>query len=214
MNIHITIFCNSLFVSLLCFFGPASAQEPLAMAVQSLELVTADTLQVKMPFEWSTELKEGLSGYLDVGLGSDFSDHFTISDQPPKLLLHVTPKQKNVQIRVRQRSVTYLNVSGEGPHIAIGEADVASSWVELRPQEAGVFPVLNQVPQKLNMTRSQIIAAIKEPDPKWVEFAKTCDSADDGACYTVTDTEFEISIMKGNSPTSKGIVRVLYPNGC
>lgn len=184
------------------------------MSVQRVELVTAGTPPVTMPFEWSAELKDGMSGYLDVGLGTEFSDSFTISDAPPKLLLHVIAKQTNAQIRVRQRSVTYLNVSGDGPHIAVSGTDVASSWVELRAQGSTAFPVIDQVPQKLNMTRSQIVSAVKEPDPKWVAFAESCASADTGACYTVTDTEFEISIKKGNAPASKGVVRVLYPNGC
>ncbi|OGB26647.1 MAG: hypothetical protein A3I66_03645 [Burkholderiales bacterium RIFCSPLOWO2_02_FULL_57_36] len=203
-----------LFALLIGVSGASSALESLSTAIQRVELVTVGTPQVKMPFEWSAKTKDVLSGYLDIGLGREFSDHFTMSEQHPKLLLHVTPKQKDAQIRVRQRSVTYLNVSGEGPHIAVRGTDVASSWVELRPTNSTAFLVVDQVPQKLNMTGSQIVSAVKDTAPDWVEIAKTCVSDDDGACYTVTDTEFEISVKTGNIAVSKGIVRVLYPNGC
>lgn len=194
--------------------GASSALEPLSNMLQSIDLVTAGTPMANMPFEWSAQTGDGIAGSLDVGLGSKFSDHFSISDQQPTFTLHVTPKHKDVQIRVRQRSVTYLNVSNEGPHIAIRDTDVASNWIELRPKSSTVFPVRDQMPQKLTMTRNQIVSAVKATNAGWEEVAKTCTSADEGACYTVTDTEFEIMVVKGNAPISRGVVRVLYPNGC
>jgi hypothetical protein len=203
------IFRNSLVSFLICFAISSKAVEPLPNTIQKIELLIKGKEHVRMPFEWNTNKKDSFLSSLDIGAGSEHD-----VNEKDSFVLNIVPNISDTKLLVRQRSVTYLNIGDEGPHISIDGSNKATRWMSLNSKNANQFDVLNQAPTKLNLTRSRIISLVNKSDMNWYKLAKTCKSENDGACYVATDTEFEISVIKGKSVVSKGIVRIIYPNGC
>ncbi|KQQ91814.1 hypothetical protein [Massilia sp. Leaf139] len=134
------------------------------------------------------------------------------TDGSSPLLLHVRA-QPGARVAVRQRSVTYLNVGDEGPHVDVPGTEQRGAWSPLDAAAHGVFRVREPVTQPLAMRRAHIAKALAD-DARWRDLAAACPGPDAGACYTVTDPEFEITFTAPTGTVRRAIVRVFFPNGC
>ena len=77
----------------------------------------------------------GQDGTIALGLDSEL--YAITADQPATpLLLRLQPAQPGARIKVRQRSVTYLNLSEDGPHIAVPGTEGRSAWTTLTAASA------------------------------------------------------------------------------
>ena len=127
--------------------------------------------------------------------------------------LEVTVAPRSSRTVVRQRSVSYLNVSDDGPHMAVPGSDQRGPWRTLAlvsGDRFGVHPIAEQI---ITIRPRQFAAALGN-DARWAELVKTCTSAKSGPCYTVTDVEFEVTTTNRLGRKSRAIIRVAFPNGC
>jgi hypothetical protein len=186
----------------LAFAGSAAAAGPPAVS-----LTAAGHPELVIAAAW-----RGQDGTIELGLDSEL--YAITADQPATpLLLRVQAAQPGARVSVRQRSVTYLNLSEDGPHIAVSGTEGRSAWTTLTAASADSFQVQDTAPQTVRMDQRHL-AAVLAGQPIWLALAKACRSQDDGACYTVTDPEFEITVTTADGRSTRFIVRVEYPNGC
>lgn len=155
--------------------------------------------------------KDGRDGSIDTGIASAFIE--VPSPTPPKLILDIKPARSAAKVAVRQRSVTFLEVGAEGPHAVIAGSEQRSGWTPLKAYAPGRFMVLKTVRQKISL-RPALFAKAFATESEWLALAKTCKSPDDGACYTITDPEFEVTVTSANGQVTRKIVRVFTPDGC
>lgn len=147
------------------------------------------------------------------------------TENPGPYLLRLQPKG-DVQLQVRQRSVIYLNLSDEGPHIALPALERRGPWQAAHPRTPQQFDVGGLKAPQLAFTRAQLLAAVRrsevgsaagndpETQARWIALARQCRHADDGPCYTVVDSEFEVTIRRQGRVLARGILRLRQPNGC
>jgi hypothetical protein len=194
--------CAGQLALVLAFAGSAAAAGP-----PSVSLTAAGHPEFVIAAVW-----RGHVGTIELGLDSEL--YAITADQPATpLLLRVQPAQPGARITVRQRSVTYLNLSEDGPHIAVPGTEGRSTWTTLTAASADSFQVQDTAPQTVRMDRRHLTTVLAD-QPTWLKLAKSCRSQDDGACYTVTDPEFEITVTTADGRSTRAIVRVEYPNGC
>jgi hypothetical protein len=187
-------------------WGRAPAVAPL----QSVRLGVAGHPGFAAAVVWGKQDQH--DGLIDIGLESELYA-ITADDPTAPLVLYVRAASAAPRVSVRQRSVTYLNLSEEGPHIAVPGTERRSAWTTLRATSNGGFRVLDTVRQAVRMSPKQL-AAVLGNQPTWLRLAQACRGADDGACYTVTDPEFEITVTADDGRVTRAIVRVATPNGC
>jgi hypothetical protein len=185
--------------------GSAAAAGPPAVS-----LTAAGHPEFVIAAAWAGQDRQ--HGRIELGLDSEL--YAITADQPATpLLLRVQTAQPGARIEVRQRSVTYLNLSEDGPHIAVPGTEGRSAWTTLAAASADSFQVRDTAPQTVRMDRRHL-AAVLAGQPAWLALAKACPGQDEGACYTVTDPEFEITVTTADGRSTRSIVRVEYPNGC
>ena len=185
--------------------APASATGAL-----SVSLAAAGHPESVLTAVWDGQERQKAT--IELGLESDLYA-LVAGESAPPLLLRVQPAQPGARVSVRQRSVTYLNLSEEGPHIAVPGTEGRSAWSTLTTASADSFQVRDTDPQTVRMDRRHL-AAVLAGQPTWLKLAQACRGQDDGACYTVTDPEFEITVITADGRSTHAIVRVEYPNGC
>jgi len=188
----------------------AGAQVASQGDIASVRLSAAGHADSTIDAKW--EKRGEQDGLIDIEFGSDFADLTMGVDAPPLILL-VRPAQRGSKITVRQRSVSYLNVGDEGPHRDVAGTEQRSAWTTLTAVGPGSFRVEKTVQQKVRMRHSLFEKAFAT-EPAWLKLAKTCKGPDDGACYTVTDPEFELTITTVSGKKTRKVVRVTTPNGC
>ena len=185
----------------------AFAGSAVAAAPPSVSLTAAGHPESTIAAVWA-----GQGGTIELGLDSDL--YAIVADRPATpLLLRVQAAQPGARVSVRQRSVTYLNLSEEGPHIAVPGTEARSAWTPLTAASADSFQLRDTARQTVRMDRRHL-AAVLAGQPTWLKLAQACRGQDDGACYTVTDPEFEITVTTADGHSTRSIVRVEYPNGC
>ncbi|MET0983914.1 MAG: hypothetical protein ABW034_00770 [Steroidobacteraceae bacterium] len=150
---------------------------------------------------------------VDFGVGSVYADEEWYAVPSEDLELVLTGKRKDVEYIVEERLVTYLNLSGEGPHVSI-DVESTTAWVELTEQSPGRYQLRTTEPAPLDLTPGQIIEVVRRQQPDWLDYAKQCPGANGAPCYTVTDQEFRISIRRGPEREVIGTFRIYQPNGC
>ena len=176
----------------------------------SVRLITKGEPVVASNVVWTKE--GGHDGVIDIGLGSEFVD-VPEPGSATRLLVEVKPPLHSALSSVRQRSVSYLNVSDEGPHMAVDGSERRSAWAGLKPMPGGRFVL--QPTRKLHITMNhQKFASAFRDDPRWAALLAACKSSDTGACYTVTDVELEVTSTDRHRRTAKKIIRIAFPNGC
>lgn len=197
----------------MCFvFSAASAEAHVAGqgGIASVRLSAVGHANTTIDVKWEKNGQQ--DGLIDIAFDSTLAE-LTMSRHVPPLILAVRPLQRPSIITVRQRSVSYLNVGDEGPHLAVAVTERRGSWTTLEAVAPGRFRVKKTVQQKVPMRHSLFEKAFAT-EPAWLKLAKACKGPDDGACYTVTDPEFEITVTTVNGQITRKIVRVTHPNGC
>jgi len=195
---------------LLALPGSAFAQPSAGAALRTVRLTVAGHPSLAENVIWQKQPQQ--DGAIVIGLESDL---YAIIAGDPKavLLLDVEATQPGARVSVRQRSVSFLNLSEEGPHIDVPGADVRSGWTVLGAAAAGRFRVLETVDQPVKLDRRHL-ARVLASEPSWLKLAQACRGPNEGACYTVTDPEFEITVTAADGRTTRSIVRVFKPTGC
>lgn len=195
---------------LLALAGAARAQAPAQAALRAVRLTIAGHPSFAENVVWQKQGQQ--EGAIVIGLESDL--YAIIADDPKAaLLLDVEAAQPGARIGVRQRSVSYLNLDEEGPHIDVPGTEARSGWTVLEAAAAGRFRVLKTVDQPVRLDRKHL-AKVLAGVPGWLKLAQACRGPNDGACYTVTDPEFEITVTAADGRTTRRIVRVFNPTGC
>jgi hypothetical protein len=204
--------CIRFCVTIWFVFAAVSAEAQVASqgGIASVRLSAVGHANSSIDAKW--EKRGEQDGLIDIEFGSDFADLTMRVDGPP-MILAVLPSPRDAKITVRQRSVSYLNVGDEGPHMAVAGTEQRSSWTKLTAVAPGRFRVKKTVQQKVRLQHSLFEKAFAT-EPAWLKLAKACNGPDDGACYTVTDPEFEITVIAANGRKTRKIVRVTTPNGC
>lgn len=188
----------------------ANAQAVDQGDIASVRLSAAHHADKTIDVKWE---KQGTQdGVIDIEFGSEFADLTMGLDAPP-MILAVQPLQPTSKITVRQRSVSYLNVGDEGPHLAVAGTEQRSAWITLEAIAPGLFRVEKTVQQKVRL-RHSLFEKVLATEPTWLKLAKACKAPDEGACYTVTDPEFDITVTASDGRKTRKIVRVTTPNGC
>ena len=188
----------------------ALAQTRARQMLVSVRLSAAGHPGIAADVAWERE--RGHDGMIDVGIDSALFE--TGAGNPEvALLLQVRAAEPGARIAVRQRSVSYLNISGEGPHVAVPGTEARGPWSALAAGPPGAFRVHNTVGQPVRVDHRQLAAALAG-QPAWLALAQGCQGPDDGACYTVTDPEFEITVTGADGRSARAIVRVFFHNGC
>lgn len=158
-------------------------------------------------------LKQGQrDGLIDVGLESALAAVQAERPSAP-MELEVTVRPRSARTVVRQRSVSYLNVSDDGPHRAVPGSDQRGPWHTLTLLSRDRFAVHPIAGQVITMRPRQLAAAFGN-DARWAELVRRCTPADSGPCYTVTDLEFEVTTTNHDGRNTRKIIRVAFPNGC
>lgn len=178
--------------------------------IASIRLSAAGHADKTIDVKWEKQAAQ--DGVIDIEFGSDFADLTMGLDAQP-MILAVQPLQRASKITVRQRSVSYLNVGDEGPHLAVAGTEQRSAWITLEAIAPGLFRVEKTVQQKVRL-RHSLFEKVLATEPAWLKLAKACKAPDEGACYTVTDPEFDITVVARNGQKTRKIVRVTTPNGC
>ncbi|HKQ81881.1 MAG TPA: hypothetical protein VJS42_06775 [Steroidobacteraceae bacterium] len=150
---------------------------------------------------------------VDFGLGGTYADEDWYAVPSEDLELVLTRKRSDVEYIVEERLVTYLNLSGEGPHVSIN-VESTTDWAELTPLSSGRYQLRSTEPASLDLTPGQIVEVVRRQQPDWLDYARQCTGANGGPCYTVTDQEFRISIRRGPEREVIGTFRIYQPNGC
>ena len=206
-----TVFQRVLLATVLCFASiRAQGEMGGSDAALSVRISAAGHPGSALAAEW---VKQGqLDGIIDVALESALAAvHAEQPSAPMELEVTVAPRSSRTV--VRQRSVSYLNVSDDGPHTAVPGSDQRGPWRALAlvsRDRFGVQPIAEQI---ITMRPRQFAAALGN-DARWAELVETCPSATSGSCYIVTDLEFEVTTTNRAGRTARKIIRVAFPNGC
>lgn len=150
---------------------------------------------------------------LDFGLGGEYADDEWYTAPSEDLEFVLTRKHKGLEYTVEERLVTYLNLSGEGPHVSL-DVESTTDWMPLTQLSPGRYQLHGAEPAALDLTPAQIVEIVRRQQPDWIDFAKKCTGANGGPCYTVTDQEFRISVRRGAEQEVIGTFRIYQPNGC
>jgi hypothetical protein len=153
------------------------------------------------------------AAWVDFGIGGLYAEDEWYSVPTEDIDVVLARKNKQVEYIVEQRLVTYLNVSGEGPHVSV-DVEATSDWMELTQLAPGRFQMRTVEPPALALTPAQIVEIIRRQEPDWVDFAEQCTGVNEGPCYTVTDQEFRISLKASDRKQVIGTFRIYQPNGC
>jgi len=189
----------------LVFAGTAAAAGP-----PSVSMTAAGHPEFVIAAVWGGPNAQ--KGTIELSLDSEL--YALTADKPATpLLLRVQAVQPGARVSVRQRSVTYLNLSEDGPHIAVPGTEGRGAWTTLTAASLDSFQVRDTAPQTVRMDHRHL-AAVLADQPTWLKLARACRGQDEGACYTVTDPEFEITVTTADGRSMRSIVRVEYPNGC
>lgn len=195
---------------LLALAGSAWAQPPAQAIFRSVRLTIAGHPSFAENVVWNKQAQQ--DGEIEIGLESELY-MITANDPAAVLLLDVEAARPGARISVRQRSVTFLNLSEEGPHIAVPGTEARSGWTVLEAAAASRFRVVETVEQTVRLDPRHL-ARVLGDEPTWLKLAQACRGPNDGACYTVTDPEFEITVTAADGGTTRSIVRVFNPTGC
>ncbi|MET0659779.1 MAG: hypothetical protein ABW110_16645 [Steroidobacteraceae bacterium] len=150
---------------------------------------------------------------VDFGLGGAYADDEWYAVPSEDLELVLARKLNDAEYIVEERLVTYLNLSGEGPHVSL-DVESTTEWAELTQLSSGRYQLRSTEPASLDLTPDQIVEVVRRQQPDWLDYAKQCTGANGGPCYTVTDQEFRISIRRGREREVIGTFRIYQPNGC
>ena len=197
-----TVFC----LASISAHGQTTAND----AAISVRISAAGHPGTALAAEWVKQGKR--DGIIEVELESALAAVHAEQPSAP-MELEVTVAPRSARTVVRQRSVSYLNVSDDGPHTAVPGTDQRGPWRALAlvsRDRFGVQPISEQI---ITMRPRQFAAALGN-DARWAELVKTCTSATSGSCYTVTDVEFEVTTTNRDGRNSRKIIRVAFPNGC
>lgn len=151
-------------------------------------------------------------GVLDIGLDSALFPFMAVA-RPPVLILAVEAGPPTARVAVRQRSVSYLEVSDEGPHMSVPGSEQRSAWRTLTAFAPGRYRVQKTVEQKVKMGH-KLLAKVFADDPHWRQLATACKGPNEGACGTISDIEFDVTVTDDNGGVTRKIIRVTFPNGC
>lgn len=191
---------------MLALFSASAA----ASGLRSVSLAAAGRPESALAAVWAGP--DARAGTIELGLESVL--YAIVADRPATaLILQVRAAQPGSRVSVRQRSVTYLNIDRDGPHIAVPGTEARGAWTTLAAASADSFLLHDTVKQTLRMDRRHL-AAVLADQPTWLALAQACRSQDEDACYSVTDPEFEITVTTADGRSTRAIVRVEYPNGC
>lgn len=203
--------CARLYISLLFAYSSTVAQAQV-LHPENIAAVRLSALGHEEIVEDVIWEKNGAhDGAIDIGIASKFIE--LAGTTPPKLILHIKPALPGTKVTVRQRSVTFLEVGAEGPHMVVAGSEQRSAWTPLNALAPGRFMVRKTVKQKIRLRPRLFIKAFAD-EPAWLALANACKSPDDGACYTITDPEFEVTVTAANGHVTRKIVRVFTPDGC
>lgn len=199
-----------LFVPLVLILASPLGHAQDAAGLTAVRLIDANKPGVTSDVVWT---RSGVhDGLIDVPLESNMS-HLVHGSQGEALLLYVETAQPGSRVTVRQRSVTYLNVGEEGPHVVVPGTEGRGKWAPLQAGPDGKFQVRTPRQQRVVFNHRHFAKVLKD-DPRWLKLAKQCKGPDQDGCYTVTDPEFEITVTGSDGAITRRIVRVTYPNGC
>ena len=197
--------------SLFSIVGVSAGGRPaVAAPFPSVQLLAEGKPGIAANVAWAKA--KGQDGTIDIGLGSEFDDVPEPGATTP-LVLQVKPRSQAAATIVRQRSVSYLNVGDEGPHLAVEGSERRGAWAPLKPLPGGRFALQPTTKQHITMDHKKFARAFRD-DPRWAARLATCTSSDTEACYTVTDVELEITSTDRQRRTAKKIIRISFPNGC
>lgn len=188
---------------------------PLGAYLARAELAPAARPALSRPFSFNAQ--PGEDGTLEVSIDDDALGAF--ADAPlQRYLLRIQPKDGGHRIDVRQRTLIYMNIGDEGPHVAIPGTEQRGAWQAGRRLAERTLEVGGLAQPTLALTRTRLLAAVKATDvgrdARWLALARQCRTPDDGACYTVTDQEYEVTVSKAGRIVARGILRLRQPNGC
>jgi hypothetical protein len=188
----------------------AAESNALAAHFERIELVrTGDPPGIAV-----VRFDEGRSDpQLDSGLGAEYGEIGWYDAPLDTWEIVLSRKHPELRYVVEERVVTYLNISVEGPHISL-DVESTTDWVPLSDTPDGHFQVMALPPAPLQLTQQQIVELVEQQQPDWVEYAHQCTGPDMGPCYTVSDQEFRISVVRDQVLESLGTFRVYQPDGC
>lgn len=180
-------------------------------AFPKVQLVVAGHPEHALPAVWQHRAQQ--DALIDIGFDSEF--HGLMSTEPVKpWILEAVPALSYRSVAVRQRSVSYLNVGAEGPHVSVPGSEQRGKWTALTAMSRGRFSVRPTAEQPIKMRHEQFAHALHDKDERWSELVKQCRTANDGPCYVITDPEFEVTVVTQSGKTIRKIIRVTQPNGC
>lgn len=200
--------CLTLLLALSLPHAHAQAGSVGGIATVRLTALGDDAAAVDIVWEKS-DMHDGV---LDIGLDSGLLT-LTTDDQPPALILAVEPALTTARVSVRQRSVSYLEVGDEGPHVSVQGSEQRSAWRTVTAYAPGRYRVQKLVGQKVKMGHT-LLATVFADEPHWLQLALACKGPNEGACSTITDPEFEVTVTDADGSVTRKIVRVTFPNGC
>lgn len=191
-------------------FAGARAASASEKAFPKVRLMVAGHPDKALQTVWKQHAQQ--DGLIEISFDSDF--HGLMSSEPAKpWILEAAPSQYR-SVTVRQRSVSYLNVGDEGPHVSVPGSEQRGRWTVLPAQSRGRFRVLPTVEKPIKMRYQQFEHALQDKDERWSNLVKQCRSANDGPCYVITDPEFEVTVVTQSGKTMRKVIRVTQPNGC
>lgn len=195
---------------LLALGGPACAQQSVHPVLRTVRLTLAGHPSFAENVVWDKQAEH--DGAIAIGLDSELYA-ITAGDPDAAQLLDVEAVRPGARVGVRQRSVTYLNIGEEGPHIDVPGTEARSGWTALAAASAGRFRILETADQAVRLDRKHL-AKVLAHEPRWLQLAQACSGPNEGACYTVTDPEFEITVTAPDGRTTRTVVRMFTPSGC
>lgn len=199
-------------------FTASAAAASLVDYVAKIELALASRPESTLPFTFSPTAKSpGEAGTLNLMLGADAAAAFV--ESPDALyVLHVHPRNASHEISVRERAVIYINLSDDGPHWPVYATERRGPWRDAGQSGSHQFKVGGLPEPLLRLDRRRLLDAVSRSDfgkdARWLEVARRCVGPGEGPCYTVTDSEYEISVAQHGRVLARGIVRVRQPDGC
>ena len=198
----------SVFISMTCIsvYCQAAGKAPLT----SVRFFPAGHPSSAVAVQWTKHADH--DGLLDVPLEAEFSE-ITSGLASYPLILAVESASPSTQISVRQRSVSYLNIGEEGPHVSVPGSEQRGQWKPLPAASPGSFRVRATEEQVIPMRYRQYAKSLGN-DQRWTPLMRKCRAANEGACYIVTDQEFEVVAVTRQGVRTRKIIRVTNPNGC
>lgn len=189
---------------------------PLGEVLLKAELAPLGQAATVRPFQFDSPYRSAQeAGTLEV----DLSDGETFGDSAQtRYLLRLQVAVADAQVAVRERTVIYMNVGDDGPHAPIVPSERRSAWRPVARGGPQLFQVGGLSEPVLKLNASELLAAVKRSevgqDPRWLAVARSCSAPDQGACYTTTDAEYEVSVTRQGRLLSRGVLRLRRPNGC